>query len=167
MLADKEAGYQHVEAGDLVVHGMDAFAGAIGVAEARGKCTPEYSVLRPRQRGAAQNHYYASLLRVMAQRDFIFVMCPSVRERAPRLRFATLRDMEVPVPPLPEQRTIASEIRAEAQRVAAVVRPMEASIDRLREYRRALITAAVTGQLDVTDERRVDAYDERVAEAGA
>ncbi|MFT5405972.1 MAG: type I restriction enzyme S subunit, partial [Verrucomicrobiales bacterium] len=34
-----EHGYQAVRNGDLVIHGMDAFAGAIGVAEASGKWT--------------------------------------------------------------------------------------------------------------------------------
>lgn len=160
MLADKEIGYQHVDVGDLVVHGMDAFAGAIGVAEAAGKCTPEYGVLRPRCEGTARNDYYARLLRVMAQRGFIFVMCPSVRERAPRLRFVTLRDMEVPTPPFAEQSAIAERVSVELRATSRLLRPMEQSIERLREYRQALITAAVTGQIDVSDERAVAAHEE-------
>ena len=38
----KEIGYQGVRRGDLVIHAMDAFAGACGVANADGKCTPVY-----------------------------------------------------------------------------------------------------------------------------
>lgn len=55
--------------------------------------------------------------------------------------------------------------RAEVQHEAARARLAE-SIDRLREYRQALITAAVTGQLDVSDARAVATH-EAVAGAGA
>ena len=43
----KEIGYQGIRRGDLVIHAMDAFAGAIGVADADGKGTPVYSVCKP------------------------------------------------------------------------------------------------------------------------
>lgn len=33
----KEHGYQHIHKGDLVIHEMDAFAGAIGVSDSSGK----------------------------------------------------------------------------------------------------------------------------------
>ena len=38
-IATVEAGYQGIEPGDLVVHGMDGFAGAIGISDSRGKGT--------------------------------------------------------------------------------------------------------------------------------
>lgn len=42
--AVQEHGYQGIRVGDLVVHGMDAFAGAVGVAEDSGKGSPILSV---------------------------------------------------------------------------------------------------------------------------
>lgn len=53
------------------------------------------------------------------------------------------------VPPKAEQDQIVESLRAEITRLAGLVNPIRASIDRLREYRAALITAAVTGQIDV------------------
>src|SRR5688572_20250526 len=41
-LALKEIGYQGIRKGDLVIHEMDAFAGAIGVSDSDGKSTPVY-----------------------------------------------------------------------------------------------------------------------------
>ncbi|HDT9088286.1 TPA: restriction endonuclease subunit S, partial [Staphylococcus pseudintermedius] len=41
----KEIGYQGVEKGDLVIHSMDAFAGAIGISQDNGKCSPVCIVL--------------------------------------------------------------------------------------------------------------------------
>lgn len=36
-MADKEIGYQGIDVGDLVVHGMDGFAGAIGISDSRDR----------------------------------------------------------------------------------------------------------------------------------
>ena len=44
-IATVEAGYQGIEPGDLVIHGMDGFAGAIGISDSRGKGTPALNVL--------------------------------------------------------------------------------------------------------------------------
>lgn len=38
-MADKEIGYQSIDVGDLVVHGMDGFAGAIGISDSRSKAS--------------------------------------------------------------------------------------------------------------------------------
>ena len=40
----QEIGYQGIRRGDLVIHQMDAFAGAVGVSDSDGKGTPVYSV---------------------------------------------------------------------------------------------------------------------------
>lgn len=44
-MSDKEIGYQGIDAGDLVVHGMDGFAGAIGISDSRGKASPVLNVM--------------------------------------------------------------------------------------------------------------------------
>jgi type I restriction enzyme S subunit len=54
------------------------------------------------------------------------------------------------VPPLPEQREIAQEVGQGVGQLAELRTRLGSSITNLREYRQALITAAVTGQLDVT-----------------
>ena len=59
----KEHGYQGIRKGDLVVHAMDAFAGAIGVSDSDGKSTPVYSALTPRVNGIV-NPYYLSLIHI-------------------------------------------------------------------------------------------------------
>ena len=147
-LAELEVGYQHVCIGDLVIHGMDAFAGAIGVSESEGKCTPEYSVCYPID-SSHSNTYFAHALRVMAKREYIYVICPSVRERAPRFRFNTFKDVVLPVPPSAEQESISKSITYECSRLSELVSSAEALMAVLKERRSALISAAVTGQIDV------------------
>jgi len=72
------------------------------------------------------------------------------------------------VPPRSEQAEIVRVVRAEGKRLEAVVEPIQRSIDRSREFRSALITAAVTGQIDVTSwgrEGQTDRRLEQIAEA--
>jgi hypothetical protein len=52
-------------------------------------------------------------------------------------------------PPLLERRVIAAYIDRETAKIDQLVGKVEAAIDSLREYRAALITAAVTGKIDV------------------
>jgi len=147
-MAILEVGYQKVREGDLVIHGMDAFAGAIGVSESTGKCTPEYSVLTPLNDETA-NGYFAHALRIMANRNFIFVICPSVRERAPRFRFSSFKDVELPVPPALEQKKIIFHINKEISKIDTLIEEAKKAIELMKERRTALISAAVTGKIDV------------------
>lgn len=64
----------------------------------------------------------------------------------------TIKALVMPRPPVDEQRVIVQVLNAHCERVHQVVAKVHASIDRLREYRTALISAAVTGKLDVRQE---------------
>lgn len=143
MVALQELGYQRVRKGDLVIHGMDAFAGAIGVSDSTGKCTPEYAVLEPYRRDFS-NEFFARCLRVMAWQNFIYVICPSVRERAPRFRYETFKDVLLPVPPADEQHRIAGFLDRKTAAIDALIAKKERLIELLQEKRQALITHAVT-----------------------
>lgn len=63
-----------------------------------------------------------------------------------------IRDLKrpyLPVPPLDEQRAIAELLDRRLATITETLERTEASASRLREYRQAFITAAVTGQLDI------------------
>ena len=149
-----EVGYQSVRKGDLVIHSMDAFAGAIGVSDSDGKCTGEYVICEPIDDNL-NNFYFGALLRVMALEKYILAICPSVRERAPRFRFNTFKDVLLPVPPIKEQNDIVSFINKETTIIDILIEKIQYSINFLNEYRSALISAAVTGKIDVRGEVQV------------
>jgi type I restriction enzyme S subunit len=50
-----------------------------------------------------------------------------------------------------EQRSIAEFLDRETAKIDAMVTKIETAIERLQEYRTALITAAVTGKMDVRE----------------
>ena len=59
-------------------------------------------------------------------------------------------------PPLGEQRLIADFLDEKTRRIEALCSTTELAIERLQEYRTALITAAVTGKIDVRDREMVE-----------
>ncbi|GAA1427250.1 hypothetical protein GCM10009601_38170 [Streptomyces thermospinosisporus] len=143
--ASAEPQGQGVEIGDVVVHGLDGFAGAIGVAEARGYCSPVYHVCIPQGDGDAR--FLGRLLRLLALQGYLGNFATSTRERAVDFRnWDLFGRIPIPVVPCQQQKKIGVEI--------SKVRPLHEAIERsaslVAERRQALITAAVTGQFDVS-----------------
>lgn len=147
MIALLEQGYQGVRAGQLVVHSMDAFAGAIGVSDSDGKCTPEYIVCDPRGADAVPS-YYSWVLRQAARTGFIVASCPAVRERAPRLRYPDMAELFVPVPSPDEQRLIVRFLDWHGHQTAKLIRAKKKIVALLNEQKQAIIHRAVTRGVD-------------------
>jgi type I restriction enzyme, S subunit len=66
-----------------------------------------------------------------------------------RINVGQIHAFWICVPPLPEQAAIAAYLDEETAKLDALVGKVEEAVDRLQEYRTALITAAVTGKIDV------------------
>jgi type I restriction enzyme S subunit len=67
----------------------------------------------------------------------------------PNIGMEVLENQPVVVPPVPEQLTITALIDTETAKLVAVREAAEKTIDLLKERRAALISAAVTGQIEV------------------
>jgi type I restriction enzyme S subunit len=61
----------------------------------------------------------------------------------------TIRELLVCLPPLDEQRETLQRLRPELDRIDSTIGVIQKQIDKLREYRKTLISAAVTGKIDV------------------
>lgn len=135
---------QLVDIGDVVVHGLDGFSGAIGDAQRAGVCSPVYHVCKA---NGGDSAFYGRLLRQLALTGYLGSFATSTRERAVDLRnWDLFGRIPIPLASLEEQRSVGEAIRT--------ARPLRdkvlASEALAREHRQALITAAVTGQVDVT-----------------
>lgn len=144
MVALQEVGYQGVRRGQLVIHAMDAFAGAVGVSDSDGKCTPEYIVCRPREPGLSPA-YYAAALRIAAHTNFIQISCDAVRERAPRLRYPNFGEMVLPVPPPDEQALIVRFLDHADRRIRRLIAAKQRMIKLLEEQKRSVVDGIVRG----------------------
>ncbi len=56
-----------------------------------------------------------------------------------------------PLPPLPEQQAIAAFLDRETAKIDTLIAKVETAIAKLKEYRIALISAAVTGKIDIRE----------------
>lgn len=130
--AVQEIGYQGVCVGDLVIHSMDAFAGAIGVAEDNGKMSPVAHLYAPVDSDA---RYLAHALRVAARAGFIQVLAKGIRERSTSFDRPVFKNLLLPVPPPTEQRAIAVYLDRETARIDELIAKQERLIETLRERR--------------------------------
>lgn len=140
----QEQGYQGIRKGDLVVHAMDAFAGAIGVAEDDGKSTPVYSVCTARTENV-HLPYYAKLLRYMALSGFIESLSKGIRERTTEFRWSDLSEVVLPVPPLAAQIHIANYLDANTAAIDALIAKKELLIEELKKYQEAVVNETLLG----------------------
>ncbi|MEI6569689.1 MAG: restriction endonuclease subunit S, partial [Verrucomicrobiota bacterium] len=82
----------------------------------------------------------------------IFDYTPYVSGSAqPKLTSDNLGSFILPVPPLLEQQAIAAFLDRETAKIDTLSAKVQTAIERLREYRTALISAAVTGKIDVRE----------------
>ncbi|WP_221090130.1 restriction endonuclease subunit S [Deinococcus aquaedulcis] len=144
--AAKEIGYQGVRKDDLVISAMDAFAGAIGVSDSDGKCSPVYSVCKPAS--DALPHFYGYMLQNMARTGFITSLSKGIRERSTDFRFSEFKVLELPLPPLLEQRAIVAFLDRETVHLDGLIKRKERLLELLEEQRQAVISQAVTRGLN-------------------
>lgn len=68
-------------------------------------------------------------------------------------RYQEMKNIEIPIPPLSEQRAIVSYIEAKTASINKLIDAYEQQVERVKEYKQRLISDAVTGKINVTDEQ--------------
>ena len=136
----KEIGYQGIEPGDLVVHGMDGFAGSIGISDSRGKSSPVLVVLDSSQ----DKKYLMYYLRSMAYNNVFLALSTGIRVRSCDLKWNKLADLLYLVPPIVEQHKLVSFLDEKCSDINAMLSKTRASIEEYKKLKQAVITQAVT-----------------------
>ncbi len=152
---DAEMSSSRVREDDVLLNITGASLGRVCVAALDGQranVSQHVCILRPiRSRLSAK--YLASSLASRAGKAQIFSSEAGISRDA--LNFVQIGDIVVPMPPLVEQEAIVHRVGREVRGLATLFDSVREAINRLKEYRSALITAAVTGQLTipVTDQQ--------------
>lgn len=147
--------YKVVQSGDIVLNRMRAFQGAVGVSSVEGITSPDYAVLRCNRRALAPE-FAANLFKSprfvseIARRLRGIGNEESGQVRTPRVSVADLIRIPTRIPDLREQRDAVDEWAARSRVASKVSSDIDTAIALAKERRSALITAAVTGQIDVT-----------------
>ncbi|MBR3934093.1 MAG: restriction endonuclease subunit S [Clostridia bacterium] len=147
-MSDKEIGYQGIDVGDLIIHGMDGFAGAIGISDSRGKASPVLNVLETNQ----SKRYFMYLLRTMAYKGIFEALSTGIRVRTCDTNWGKIKNIFYIVPPVEEQMCIVNYIDDKCAEIESIMADKKQQLEVIEKYKKSLIYEYVTGKKEVVDE---------------
>lgn len=139
--------YQLVEPNDLAINKMKAWQGSMGISGLRGITSPDYVVMQPI--GEHNPRYMHHYLRARPMPWVYRLISNGIRTDQWRMEPEKFLELPVFLPPLDEQKAIADKIDWELEHIRSLIDKTNRSIELLKEKRSALITAAVTGKIEV------------------
>ena len=141
-----EHGYHGVDIGDLVIHGMDAFAGAIGCSDSRGKTTPVVHVCKT----TGNNRFFMYCLRSMAYGNILMDLSDGIRVRSSDFRnFSKLGVFGIAVAPVQEQNEIVAYLDKICSEIESIIAQKREQLTVLADYKKSVIYEYVTGKKEV------------------
>jgi len=135
---------RRVKANDFVIS-LRSFQGGIEWSGIEGAITFHYVVLTPIKH--VYEPFFAHLFKSIAYIQALRSTTNLIRD-GQDLRFSHFVQVDLPIIPLPEQRTIASFLDTETSKIDALVSEQRRLIELLKEKRQAVISHAVTKGLD-------------------
>ena len=139
---------KHVEPNDFVMS-MRSFQGGLEHSNYRGRISSAYVIVRPSDR--ADSGYFSYALKSTTYIQALQSTSDLVRD-GQALRFSNFVQVPLPLIPPQEQKAITSYLDEKVAQLDRLGDSMARAIRLLKEYRTALISAAVTGKIDVRKE---------------
>lgn len=143
-----------LRAGDVVVveGGIGGYGRAAFISESLDGWGFQNSINRIRPAGENDGRYLTYFLIMARQKGFIAAYCNIVS--MPHLTAEKLAAMPMMIPPSDVQRKIADGLDEQTAKIDALIAKAQEHISYAKERRAALITAAVTGQINVRTARK-------------
>lgn len=145
--SDDRTKYKRVQKDDLVYNMMRAWQGGFGTVQVTGAVSPAYVVARPNRPEATR--FVELLLRTPKAVEEMRRRSRGVTDFRLRLYWDEFKDMTIVMPTGPEVRDILSSVEEGSGRWERLADGAQSAILLLQERRAALISAAVTGKIDV------------------
>ena len=140
--------YQRVKVGDLVVNKMKAWSGSVAVSDYEGLVSPDYLVCRltssviPKYvHHVLRSHRFISEMRIRSK---------GIRPNQERLYWEDLGEIPIPLADLRSQESLVSRMEQAIGEHEIVRAPFLRDVSLLQELRTSLISAAVSGEFDVS-----------------
>lgn len=138
--------YQGVSTGDLLIHGMDTWHGAIAISKYDGMCTPVVHVCSCKE----EIRFVAYYLKMMAYTKVFKAISNGVRQNTSDFRsWDKVGDLLICLPTIEEQIVIANRLDELTIQTKEGISCFECQIEKLIDLRTRLISDVVTGQVDV------------------
>jgi type I restriction enzyme S subunit len=141
-----------IEPGDFVLNIVFAWEGAAAVAtESERGMIGSHRFPTFRVSDEIDIDYLLMVLQTEQGRWLMEVNSPGAAGRNKTIRLGQFLDELIPLPPFPLQRELVRRFRTREQHLDALILKLREAIERLKELRTALISAAVTGEIDVRE----------------
>ena len=140
--------------GELVLNIVFAWEGAVAIVSESEKdmiASHRFPTFQ-HPRHLVDLDYLLMFLQSEHGRGIMGLNSPGAAGRNRTIRMDSFLEEEVPLPPLEEQREIVTIFRRDERRIQSLAGKVREAVDLLKELRTALITAAVTGRIDVREE---------------
>lgn len=145
LVANSDDIYQGVKSGDLLIHGMDTWHGAIAVSKYDGMCTPVVHVCDSKQNKKFVSYY----LRNMATQKIFKLISNGVRQNTSDFRsWDKLGNIPIALPPIAEQEKIVRFIESKTLNIDTYVAERERELQLLNEIKESEIANVITRGLD-------------------
>lgn len=138
--------YKYVQPGDFVINKMKAWQGSVAVSEYEGIVSPAYFIYKFTD-DAFYRRYFHYLLRSCYKDEFMR-LSGGIRVGQWDLPSVALENMAILIPPMKEQKSIANFLDAKCAEIDALTTDIQTQIDTLEQYKRSIITEAVTKGLN-------------------
>ena len=139
-----------VREGDVIIFTVRTYLRAIApikLSESNLIVSTGFAVIRPSLPLVSNFAPYA----LRASHFIESIVANSVGVSYPAIDASKLSCFSISTPPIEEQQEISSFLDRETAKIDTLITEIQEAIDRLKEYRSALISAAVTGKIDVRD----------------
>ena len=140
--------------GELVLNIVFAWEGAVAIVSENEKdmiASHRFPTFQ-HTRTLVDLDYLLMFLQSEHGRGLMGLNSPGAAGRNRTIRMDSFLEEEVPLPPLEEQREIVAVFRRDERRLQSLAGKVRETVEQLKELRTALITAAVTGRIDVREE---------------
>ena len=148
--ASSYAHYQIVNVGDFAMNHMDLLTGWIDISKYEGVTSPDYRVFSLNDKEMSADYFLRVFQYYYTDRVFFGFgqgVATLGRWRLPAINF---KKIDVPVPPVLEQRRIVAAIDDSVGKVDALIGNVQAQIEKLKAYKQSVIIEVVTKGLDPT-----------------
>ena len=144
--ADKNLdAWKHVEPGDFVIS-LRSFQGGLELGAVTGCVTWHYIVLKGNR--VTEASYYKYLFKTQKYIESLQRTCTYIRD-GQDLRYSNFVQVPLPLPTKTEQIEIGAFLDAKTNKIDSLIEAKRSMADKLREYRKSLISEAVTGKFKV------------------
>ena len=145
--ADNLEKYQLVEVNDFVMNNQQAWRGSVGVSPYKGIVSPAYLIFSFNKKICAPK-FFKYFLRDKGVVDQFMIASMSVGTIQRQVKWHLLKTIQLSIPSLIEQNTIANFLDTETARIDNLIAKQEKLIELLEEQRKSIISHAVTNGLN-------------------